>query len=72
LSTAACTDTSSAEVGSSATRRVAVYLADRGRDLVRRLDEQAIEHQGRIEAAYGVQRTGRLMRELGRLVESLS
>jgi DNA-binding MarR family transcriptional regulator len=53
-------------------RRVAVYLADRGRDLVRRLDEQAIEHHHRIEAAYGAQRTERLMRELGRLVESLS
>ena len=53
-------------------RRVAVYLADRGRDLVRRLDEQSVEHQGRIEAAYGVQRTERLMRKLGRLVESLS
>lgn len=52
-------------------RRVAVYLADRGRDLVRRLDEQAIEHHRRIEAAYGAQRTERLMRELGRLVESL-
>ena len=52
-------------------RRVAVYLADRGRDLVRRLDEQATEHQGKIEVAYGVQRTERLMRELGRLVESL-
>ena len=46
-------------------RRVAVYLADRGRDLVRRLDEQSVEHQGRIEAAYGAQRTERLMRELG-------
>jgi DNA-binding MarR family transcriptional regulator len=53
-------------------RRVAVFLADRGRELVRRLDEQAIEHHRRIEAAYGVQRTERLMRELGRLVESLS
>jgi DNA-binding MarR family transcriptional regulator len=53
-------------------RRVAVYLADRGRDLVRRLDDQAIEHHRRIEAAYGAQRTERLMRELGRLVESLS
>ena len=53
-------------------RRVAVYLADRGRDLVRRLDEQAIGHHRRIEAAYGAQRTERLMRELGRLVESLS
>jgi DNA-binding MarR family transcriptional regulator len=52
-------------------RRVAVYLADRGRDLVRRLDGQAIEHHRRIEAAYGVHRTERLMRELDRLVHSL-
>jgi MarR family transcriptional regulator, organic hydroperoxide resistance regulator len=52
-------------------RRVAVYLAERGRELVRRLDEQASEHHHRIEAAYGPQRTERLMRELGRLVESL-
>ena len=53
-------------------RRVAVFLADRGRDLVRRLDEQAGEHHRRIEAAYGVARTERLMRELGRLVESIA
>ena len=53
-------------------RRVAVYLADIGRDLVRRIDEQAIEHQRRVEAAYGLQRTERLMRELSRLVDSLS
>jgi DNA-binding MarR family transcriptional regulator len=52
-------------------RRVVVFLADRGRDLIRRLDEQAEEHHRRIEAAYGVQRTERLMRELGRLVDSL-
>jgi DNA-binding MarR family transcriptional regulator len=53
-------------------RRVAVFLADRGRDLVGRLDRQAAEHHRRIEDAYGAQRTERLMRELGRLVESLS
>ncbi len=41
------------------------------RDLISKLDQQATEHQGRMEAAYGVQRTERLMRELGRLVESL-
>ena len=52
-------------------RRVAVFLADRGRDLVARLGEQAAEHHRRIEAAYGVQRTERLMRELDRLVASL-
>ena len=48
-----------------------VFLADRGQDLIRRLDEQAEEHHRGIEAAYGVQRTERLMRELGRLVDSL-
>ena len=53
-------------------RRVAVYLAERGRDLLGRLDEQAIEHHRRIEAAFGVQRTERLMRELTRLVDSVS
>jgi DNA-binding MarR family transcriptional regulator len=53
-------------------RRVAVFLADRGQELLRRLDRQAEEHHRSIEAAYGVQRTERLMRELGRLVESLA
>jgi DNA-binding MarR family transcriptional regulator len=53
-------------------RRVAVYLADRGRDLLGRLDAQAIEHHRRIQAAYGVQRTERLMRELTRLVDSVN
>jgi DNA-binding MarR family transcriptional regulator len=52
-------------------RRVAVFLADRGRDLVARLDAQAADHHSRIETAYGTQRTERLMRELGRLVQSL-
>ncbi len=40
--------------------------------LVYRRQDEADRRQGRIEAAYGVQRTERLMRELGRLVESLS
>jgi DNA-binding MarR family transcriptional regulator len=52
-------------------RRVAVFLADRGQEAIERLDEQAQEHHRRIEAAYGAQRTERLMRELSRLVESL-
>jgi MarR family transcriptional regulator, organic hydroperoxide resistance regulator len=52
-------------------RRVVVFLADRGKELVRGLDEQADEHHHRIEAAYGALRTERLMRELGRLVDSL-
>jgi DNA-binding MarR family transcriptional regulator len=52
-------------------RRVAVFLADRGKELVGRLDVQAEEHHRAIEAAYGQQRTERLMRELERLVRSL-
>jgi DNA-binding MarR family transcriptional regulator len=52
-------------------RRVAVFLAERGRDALGRLDEVAAEQHRRIEAGYGAARTERLMRELGRLVESL-
>lgn len=52
-------------------RRVAVFLAERGQDVMRRLDEVAAEHHRRIEDAYGAARTERLMRELSRLVESL-
>jgi DNA-binding MarR family transcriptional regulator len=52
-------------------RRVAVFLADRGKSLVQRLDRHAEEHHRAVEAAYGVARTERLMRELARLVESL-
>jgi DNA-binding MarR family transcriptional regulator len=52
-------------------RRVAVFLADRGRALVRRLDRQAEQFHRSVEAAYGTQRTERLMRELERLVASL-
>jgi len=52
-------------------RRVAVFLADRGAALLRRLDRHAEEHHRAVEAAYGAQRTERLMRELERLVESL-
>ena len=52
-------------------RRVAVYLAKRGQTLIERLDRHAEEHHRAVEAAYGAQRTERLMRELARLVESL-
>jgi DNA-binding MarR family transcriptional regulator len=52
-------------------RRVAVFLADRGKAVVARLDRQAEEHNRAVEAAYGAQRTERLMRELNRLVGSL-
>jgi DNA-binding MarR family transcriptional regulator len=52
-------------------RRVAVYLSDRGVTLVRRLDELAAAHHAAVEAAFGAQRTERLMRELSALVASL-
>jgi DNA-binding MarR family transcriptional regulator len=52
-------------------RRVTVFLAKRGRTLIERLDRHAEEHHRAVEAAYGAQRTERLMRELARLVASL-
>jgi MarR family transcriptional regulator, organic hydroperoxide resistance regulator len=52
-------------------RRVAVFLAERGEQLIRRLDGQAADHQTEVEAAYGAARTERLMRELELLVERL-
>jgi hypothetical protein len=45
-------------------RRVAVYLSDLGRELVRRLDRRAVEHHADVQAAFGAARTERLMREL--------
>jgi DNA-binding MarR family transcriptional regulator len=45
-------------------RRVAVYLSDLGRELVARLDRRAAEHHADVEAAFGADRTERLMREL--------
>ena len=45
-------------------RRVAVYLSDLGRDLVARLDRRVASHQARVSAAFGAERTERLMREL--------
>jgi DNA-binding MarR family transcriptional regulator len=48
-------------------RRVAVYLSDLGRDLVRRLDRRAVEHHASVQAAFGAARTERLMRELEEL-----
>jgi DNA-binding MarR family transcriptional regulator len=52
-------------------RRVAVFLSDRGHDLVGRLDRRATDHHLEMAEAYGTQRTQRLMRELERLVASL-
>jgi DNA-binding MarR family transcriptional regulator len=53
-------------------RRVAVYLSDLGRDLMARLDRRATEHHTSVEAAFGADRTERLMRELDALVRSLA
>jgi DNA-binding MarR family transcriptional regulator len=45
-------------------RRVAVYLSNLGRGLVVRLDRRAAEHHADVEAAFGAERTERLMHEL--------
>ncbi|WP_285704231.1 MarR family transcriptional regulator [Microtetraspora sp. NBRC 16547] len=52
-------------------RKVAVFLADRGRDLLSRLEAGIGEHRRAILAVYGAARTERLMRELEHLVRSL-
>jgi DNA-binding MarR family transcriptional regulator len=52
-------------------RRVAVFLADRGRDLLGRVDGAVAEHHRTITLAFGKDRTEGLMRELEALVEAL-
>ena len=52
-------------------RRIAVYLSERGRHLVGRLDRRATDHHLEVAEAYGTERTQWLMRELERLVASL-
>jgi DNA-binding MarR family transcriptional regulator len=52
-------------------RRVAAYLADRGADLLARVEGGVAEHHRLIAAAYGAERTEGLMRELERLVQVL-
>ncbi|WP_084965064.1 MarR family winged helix-turn-helix transcriptional regulator [Thermoactinospora rubra] len=52
-------------------RRVAVFLADRGTDLLARVEGAVAEYQRGIEAAYGRERTEELMRALEELVEVL-
>ncbi len=53
-------------------RRVAVYLSDLGHDLLARLDRRAGGHHTAVEAAYGAERTERLMAELAALIRSLA
>ncbi|WP_336204689.1 MarR family winged helix-turn-helix transcriptional regulator [Nonomuraea sp. LPB2021202275-12-8] len=52
-------------------RRVAVFLADRGADLLARVDGAVAEHHRLIAAAFGPERTERLMLDLESLVEEL-
>lgn len=52
-------------------RRVAVFLADRGADLLARVDGTVAEHHRLIAAAFGTERTERLMRDLESLVDEL-
>ncbi|MFC4584760.1 MarR family winged helix-turn-helix transcriptional regulator [Sphaerisporangium corydalis] len=52
-------------------RKVAVFLADRGDDLLGRLEAGIAEHHRAILATYGAARTERLMSELEHLVRSL-
>ncbi|MEV4392435.1 MarR family transcriptional regulator [Nonomuraea sp. NPDC049607] len=52
-------------------RRVAVFLADRGRDLLARVDGAVAEHHRAVAAAFGQERTERLMRELEDLAAAL-
>lgn len=52
-------------------RKVAVFLADRGSELLARVEGGVAEHHRLIEAVYGTERTERLMRDLERLVAAL-
>ncbi len=52
-------------------RRVAVFLADRGAELLVRVEGAVAGHHRMIEAAYGTERTEQLMHDLERLVRAL-
>ncbi|WP_436760598.1 MarR family winged helix-turn-helix transcriptional regulator [Streptosporangium sp. V21-05] len=52
-------------------RKVAVFLADRGSELLTRVEGGVAEHHRLIEAVYGTERTERLMRDLEGLVTAL-
>ncbi|WP_344920776.1 MarR family winged helix-turn-helix transcriptional regulator [Streptosporangium oxazolinicum] len=52
-------------------RKVAVFLADRGSELLDRVEGGVAEHHRLIEAVYGTERTERLMRDLEGLVAAL-
>lgn len=52
-------------------RRVVVFLAERGAGLLRRVEDGVAGHRRVIEAAYGVERTERLMHDLVGLIRAL-
>ncbi|MBO3750361.1 winged helix-turn-helix transcriptional regulator [Streptosporangiaceae bacterium NEAU-GS5] len=52
-------------------RKVAVFLADRARDMLARLEGELAEHQRRVVAAFGEERAAHLMRELEALASAL-
>ncbi|NRQ38685.1 MarR family transcriptional regulator [Nonomuraea sp. NN258] len=52
-------------------RRVAVFVADRGAELLARVDGAVAGHHGLIAAAFGVERTEQLKRDLEELVRAL-
>jgi DNA-binding MarR family transcriptional regulator len=52
-------------------RRVAVYLSERGVELVDRLDEASATHHRALEEAFGTARAERLMRELTALIAAV-
>ncbi|GAA3531787.1 MarR family transcriptional regulator [Nonomuraea rosea] len=52
-------------------RRVAVFVSDRGAELLARVDGAAAEHHRLIEGAFGRERTEQLMRDLESLMEAL-
>lgn len=52
-------------------RRVAVYASARGRALLRRLDDRAVEQQNLIADTFGADETGQLMRQLQELLRCL-
>ncbi|MEV4082833.1 MarR family transcriptional regulator, partial [Nonomuraea fuscirosea] len=52
-------------------RRVAVFVSERGAELLARVDGTVAEQQGEIARAFGQERTEQLMRDLEGLVEAL-
>ncbi|MGP3928731.1 MarR family winged helix-turn-helix transcriptional regulator [Nonomuraea sp. KM88] len=52
-------------------RRVAVFVSDRGAELLARVDGAVAEHHGLVAVAFGAERTERLMSDLEGLVAVL-